>query len=626
MKRLSILSLFIFILILTGCKNDQNTDHKNLETTMKDPHSYGNPDEVIIRHLDWTAVVNFEAKTLSATAVLTIENLTGTDSLVLDTRDLAIESITLGKEKEVTPFRIGQADSVFGAPLTITIKPGTNLVTISYQTKPEAAALQWLSPAQTLGKKTPFLFTQSQAILARTWIPLQDGPQVRFTYSAQVSVPPGMLALMSASNPQKKSENGVYQFKMEQPIPSYLMALAVGDIEFKPVGKRCGIYAEPAQLEAAAWEFSDTEKMVEAAEQIYGPYRWDRYDVLVLPPSFPFGGMENPRLTFATPTVIAGDKSLVALIAHELAHSWSGNLVTNAVWDDFWLNEGFTVYFEGRIMEHVYGRDFAEMEQRLGFEDLKATMAEIGDTSRDSHLKLDLKGRDPDEGVSDIAYEKGANFLRVCEKAAGREKWDAFVKGYFEKYAFTSMTTEKFIAYFEEHFITGDSVLSNKIRLKEWIYGPGIPDNVVEYNSVRLLAVDTEITRWNSGTKAAELNAKSWATPEWLYFLRGIPHNESLERMEELDKTFHFSTSGNSEILAEWLEHSIQVGYKPAFPAIEKFLTTVGRRKFLKPLYQQLLRTNSGKELAWSIYVKARPGYHSVAVKTIDEMIGWSKN
>lgn len=593
---------------------------------MKDPHSYGNPDEVIIRHLDWTAVVNFEAKTLSATAVLTIENLTGTDSLVLDTRDLAIESITLGKEKEVTPFRIGQADSVFGAPLTITIKPGTNLVTISYQTKPEAAALQWLSPAQTLGKKTPFLFTQSQAILARTWIPLQDGPQVRFTYSAQVSVPPGMLALMSASNPQKKSENGVYQFKMEQPIPSYLMALAVGDIEFKPVGKRCGIYAEPAQLEAAAWEFSDTEKMVEAAEQIYGPYRWDRYDVLVLPPSFPFGGMENPRLTFATPTVIAGDKSLVALIAHELAHSWSGNLVTNAVWDDFWLNEGFTVYFEGRIMEHVYGRDFAEMEQRLGFEDLKATMAEIGDTSRDSHLKLDLKGRDPDEGVSDIAYEKGANFLRVCEKAAGREKWDAFVKGYFEKYAFTSMTTEKFIVYFEEHFIAGDSVLSSKIRLKEWIYGPGIPDNVVEYNSVRLLAVDTEITRWNSGTKAAELNAKSWATPEWLYFLRGIPHNESLERMEELDKTFHFSTSGNSEILAEWLEHSIQVGYKPAFPAIEKFLTTVGRRKFLKPLYQQLLRTNSGKELAWSIYVKARLGYHSVAVKTIDEMIGWSKN
>ncbi|MCA0447020.1 MAG: leukotriene A4 hydrolase C-terminal domain-containing protein [Bacteroidetes bacterium] len=626
MKRLSILSLFIFILILTGCKNDQNTDHKNLETTMKDPHSYGNPDEVIIRHLDWTAVVNFEAKTLSATAVLTIENLTGTDSLVLDTRDLAIESITLGKEKEVTPFRIGQADSVFGAPLTITIKPGTNLVTISYQTKPEAAALQWLSPAQTLGKKTPFLFTQSQAILARTWIPLQDGPQVRFTYSAQVSVPPGMLALMSASNPQKKSENGVYQFKMEQPIPSYLMALAVGDIEFKPVGKRCGIYAEPAQLEAAAWEFSDTEKMVEAAEQIYGPYRWDRYDVLVLPPSFPFGGMENPRLTFATPTVIAGDKSLVALIAHELAHSWSGNLVTNAVWDDFWLNEGFTVYFEGRIMEHVYGRDFAEMEQRLGFEDLKATMAELGDTSRDSHLKLDLKGRDPDEGVSDIAYEKGANFLRVCEKAAGREKWDTFVKGYFEKYAFTSMTTEKFITYFEEHFIAGDSVLSSKIRLKEWIYGPGIPDNVVEYNSVRLLAVDHEIKRWNSGTKATELNAKSWATPEWLYFLRGIPHNESLERMEELDKTFHFSTSGNSEILAEWLEHSIQVGYKPAYPAIEKFLTTVGRRKFLKPLYQQLLRTNSGKELAWSIYVKARPGYHSVAVKTIDEMIGWSKN
>lgn len=626
MKTISILPLYFFILILTGCKHDPVSDQKNLEITMKDPHSYGNPDEAIIRHLDWTADVNFESKSIAATAALTIENLTGTETLLLDARDLVIEGISLGKEKEATSFQIGKADSVFGAPLTIKIKPETNLVTISYHTKPTAAALQWLSPEQTSGKKTPFLFTQSQAILARTWIPLQDGPQVRFTYSAQVTVPKGMLALMSASNPQKKSENGVYQFKMEQPIPSYLMALAVGDIGFKPVGNRCGIYAEPSQLEAAAWEFSDTEKMVEAAEQIYGPYRWDRYDVLVLPPSFPFGGMENPRLTFATPTVIAGDKSLVALIAHELAHSWSGNLVTNAVWDDFWLNEGFTVYFEGRIMEHVYGRDFAEMEQRLGFEDLKATLAELGDTSRDSHLKLDLKGRDPDEGVSDIAYEKGANFLRVCEKAAGREKWDAFVKAYFAKFAFTSMTTEKFLSYFEENFIAGDTALANKIRYKEWIYGSGIPDNVIDYHSVRLLAVEKEIEKWNNGTQASDLKTKFWATPEWLYFLRGIQHSERLGRMEELDKTFHFSTSGNSEILAEWLEHSIQVGYKPAYPAVEKFLTSVGRRKFLKPLYQQLLRTKEGRDMAWSIYMKARPGYHSVAVKTIDEMIGWSKD
>ncbi|MBN8705775.1 MAG: M1 family metallopeptidase [Bacteroidetes bacterium] len=626
MKTSSILPLFIFILILTACKSDRLTEQINQEVAMKDPHSYGNPDEVIIRHLDWVAAVNFETKIISATANLTVENLSGGNKIVLDIRDLAIEKVTLGEKKEITSFQVGQADSTFGAPLTITIKPETKLVSITYQTQPQAAALQWLTPEQTLGKKSPFLFTQSQAILARTWIPLQDGPQVRFTYSAEVTVPTGMLALMSASNPQEKSGNGVYHFKMEQPIPSYLMALAVGDIEFKSVGKRTGIYAEPAQLDAASWEFADTEKMVEAAEQLYGPYRWDRYDILVLPPSFPFGGMENPRLTFATPTVIAGDKSLVALIAHELAHSWSGNLVTNAIWDDFWLNEGFTVYFEGRIMEHVYGRDFAEMEQRLGFEDLKGTIAELGDTSRDSHLKLDLKGRDPDEGVSDIAYEKGANFLRVCEKAAGREKWDAFVKGYFEKYAFTSMTTEKFITYFEENFIAGDTVLANKIRAKEWIYGPGIPDNVIEYKSARLQAVDTEISNWNSGAKAEELLTKNWATPEWLYFLRGIPHTETIKRMTELDETFGFSKSQNSEIVSEWLEHSIQVGYKPAFPALEKFLTSVGRRKFLRPLYQQLIRTKEGREFAWTIYTKARPGYHSVSVKTIDEMIGWTKN
>ncbi|MCK6601108.1 MAG: M1 family metallopeptidase [Bacteroidetes bacterium] len=623
MYNLSRLFLFIFMLIFQACARDQNPIYPQQDQYMKDPHSYGNPDEIVIRHLDWKASVSFQDQVISAIARLKLENLTGSRSLVLDTRDLVIEKVTSGPEEIPADFKLGQADSLFGAPLTISVPENCDLVSVYYKTKPKAAALQWLSPGQTSGKQHPFLFTQSQAILARTWIPLQDGPQVRFTYTAEVSVPKGMLALMSASNPQAVNETGVYTFRMDQPIPSYLMALAAGNLEFRPVSSRCGIYAEPDLIERATSEFEDTEKMIQAAETLYGPYRWDRYDVLVLPPSFPFGGMENPRLTFATPTIIAGDKSLVALIAHELAHSWSGNLVTNAVWDDFWLNEGFTVYFEGRIMEQVYGRDFSEMEQRLGFEDLKGTLAELGDSSRDTHLKLHLAGRDPDEGVSDIAYEKGANFLRVCENAAGREKWDRFVRAYFDRFAFTSMTTEKFLEYFETEFIQGDSDLAARIGVNNWVYGPGLPANALTYTSSRLKSVDQEITRFRTGINPKELKTAGWATPEWLFFLRGLPPELDQDKMEKLDAEFHFSQSGNSEILAEWLGHSIDFGYQPAFPVLEQFLLTVGRRKYLRPLYQKMIETPGSKERAWSIYTRARPGYHSVSVRTIDEMIGW---
>ena len=425
------LQLFALMLIFSCKPADkpmQETDNQNMEKL--DPHSFSEPEKAIVKHLDLKLKIDFNTQILSGVAVWAIENTSKSDQIVFDIKGLEIEKITLNEDVENAFFALGDADKILGRALSIQIKPDTKSVHIFYSTSKNAAAIQWLNPQQTAGKKLPFMFTQSQAILARSWIPTQDSPSIRFTYTAEIEVPKELLALMSAENPQQKNSTGIYHFKQGNPIPSYLMALAVGDIAFKKVDDRTGIYAEPTMLNKAVYEFADMGKMVTTAEKLYGKYLWGRYDVLVLPPSFPFGGMENPMLTFATPTVIAGDRSLVSLIAHELAHSWSGNLVTNANWNDFWLNEGFTNYFERRILEELYGKEAKEMQEVLAYADLNETINELGKTSPDTRLKADFTGRDPDDGVTAIPYEKGYFFLKTIENAVGREKFDAFINSF----------------------------------------------------------------------------------------------------------------------------------------------------------------------------------------------------
>lgn len=585
-----------------------------------DVHSFARPEEVIMNHLDLDIKVDFDKKVISGKASIGIDNKTGADSIHLDTQDLTIEKVTLDNE-QATQFTLGKKVKHLGSDLAIAIKPETKTVTIHYQSSPQAEALQWLNPQQTAGKKYPFLFTQSQAILARSWVPCQDSPGIRFTYTATVQVPKDLLALMSASNPTEKNATGSYQFKMEQKIPAYLLALSVGDVAFKSLGKRTGVYAEPATLEKATYEFGETEQMLESAEKLYGAYAWDRYDLLVLPPSFPFGGMENPRLTFATPTILAGDRSLTSLVAHELAHSWSGNLVTNMTWNDFWLNEGFTVYFERRIMEALYGKSYADMLALLGYQDLMETVEELGKTSDDTKLKLNLEGRSPDDGVSDIAYEKGYFLLRLIEENVGRERWDAFVKGYFKTYAFRSMNTEDFLIYLQDKLLKNDKALIDKIGLEKWVYQPGIPDNCPKVVSERFIAVEKQAAAFEKGQSSKTLVTKGWSSHEWLHFVRNLPTKLSLTQMTDLDQAFHFTQSGNSEVLSAWLLHVVNNQYAPGYLALETFLVQVGRRKFLIPLYKALLQTPEGKQRAKDIYQKARPNYHYVAVSTIDEMM-----
>jgi hypothetical protein len=390
-------------------------------------------------------------------------------------------------------------------------------------------------------------------------------------------------------------------------------------LAFQSTGTRTGVYAEPSAIARAraAAEFADTESMLAAAEKLFGPYRWGRYDLLVMPPSFPFGGMENPCLTYVTPTVIAGDKSLVSLVSHELAHSWSGNLVTNATWSDFWLNEGFTTYFERRIQEAVYGPEREAMEAALGLEDLQDELKSL--PAKDTILHIDLTGRDPDDGATQIPYEKGALFLRSLEEKYGRAKFDLFLKGYFDHFAFQSITTAQAIEYMKANLDAEHKL--PPVDFNSWIYQPGLPADAPHPVSTAFAKVDEAAAEWSQ--KGILPDFKAWSTHERLRFLRALPEKISRKQMQALDHAFALTASTNNEILAQWLLMAVRNAYDPADEQLEDFLTAVGRRKYIKPLYEELIKTPKGKERALKIYEDARPGYHPIAQVTIDSVIGW---
>ncbi|HEY0372962.1 MAG TPA: M1 family metallopeptidase [Thermoanaerobaculia bacterium] len=611
MKRFILLTALAFLAL--SCRDEKVVPaSKPQPAVVRDPHSFSRPDEVRVEHIVLDLGVDFAKKQLAGTATLRVRNETNAKTLVLDTNGLDIRRVTINNAP--VQFRLGAADPIRGSALEIPVDAKTQNIVIEYATSPGARALQWLEPAMTAGKKHPFLLSQSEAILARTWVPCQDTPGVRFTYDATIHVPKELLAVMSAENPQARNEEGVYRFTMSKPIPSYLLAIAVGDLEFRPFDTRSGVYAEPEVIERAHAEFIDTPKMMHAAEELYGPYRWDRYDLLVLPPSFPYGGMENPRLTFLTPTVLAGDKSLVSLIAHELAHSWSGNLVTNATWNDFWLNEGFTTYFEHRISEKLYGREYSEMLWLLGVTEVKEELATLPEA--DQGLAVDFSKRDPDE-VPGIVYEKGALFLRLLEETAGRERWDKFLRAYFEKFAFEPMTN----AMFESYLKTNLPDVVQKVDINQWIHGPGIPANAPQPKSEAFTRVEQQAKAFADGGSVDAIQTEKWSSHERVHFIQSLPVLPA-ERMAALDQRFHFSDSGNSEVLSAWLEKSIDARYKGAWPAIDRFLSTQGRRKFLKPLYEKLAKNPEDLAFAKQIYAKARPTYHPVSQTTIDQIVG----
>lgn len=620
-RRDALAALGAAVALSSGCRsNTKSGDNNTMTSDAHDVHSFAQPEKVRARTLALDLAVSFEKQNLAGTAIVGIEPAKGSDPLILDTRDLAIEKVEAsadGTAYKDVKWALGERDAILGSPLSIPIPPSTRFVRIRYQSSPKASGLQWLQPEQTAGKRSPFLFSQNESIHARSWIPIQDSPGVRIAYTARIRVPKDLVALMSAEH--KGASDGVFDFAMTNPIPPYLIALAVGDLKFSEVGPRTGVYAEAPVLPKAAWEFADMEKMVAAVEKLYGPYRWARYDLLILPPSFPFGGMENPRLTFATPTVIAGDKSLVGLVSHELAHSWSGNLVTNATWSDFWLNEGFTTYIENRIQEAVYGREQALMEQVLDRRKLEKELAEFD--KADQILHIDLKGRDPDDGTTDVPYVKGALLLHQMEQVFGREVFDNYLKAYFEHFAFQSITTATMLDYLQRELFDKHPTLAAKIPIHEWIYEPGLPSSAPRAVSERLEAVSKDAKAFASGSvHAAAIQTKNWSTQEWLEFLQALPPLKT-EQLAELDNAFHLTRTGNSEILDQWLQMAVKAEYRPAYPRVESFLLEVGRQKFIKPLYTELMKTPEGQERAHAIYAKARARYHPIAQTAIDKIV-----
>ena len=637
--RLSTLLLAALLLPLAACqkrapeepsKPAEPTVTQTAEPAMSahDVSSYAEPEKVVTKHLALELGIDFSKKVMAGSATLDLEwKDPSARELVLDTRDLTIskvEGFDAGAWKSLE-FKLDARDPMLGSRMVIQMPTQLPQVKVTYATVPEASGLQWLDSALTLGKNTPFMFSQSEAIHARSWVPLQDTPGVRFTYDAHITTPANVMAVMSADNDPKAVRDGDYTFKMPQAIPSYLMAIAAGDLVFRPAGERSGVWAEPAMADKAAKEFEDTGKMIDAAETLYGPYRWGRYDILVLPPSFPFGGMENPRLTFATPTVIVGDKSLVSLIAHELAHSWSGNLVTNSSWKDIWLNEGFTTYVQDRIVESLYGVEASDMEKVIAQHGLAGEMKDL--KADDQVLALSpLVGRDPDEALTAVAYIKGQWFLTFLEDRYGRAAFDPFLRKWFDDHAFTSTDSGEFERFLNVELVAKNPGKTTAAELHAWLHEPGIPAFAVAAKSARFDAVDATRAQWLAGqAKPATLDTSKWSTQEWVHFLEGMPETLSQAQLSELDAAFHFTGTANAEIAQRWYPLTVRSGYLAARPAIADFLGRIGRRKLIMPTYGALAATPDGLAFAKEVFAKARPGYHPITIGSVDKTLSAGK-
>jgi aminopeptidase N len=594
-----------------------------------DEHSYAEPDKVRTTGLALDLAVDFGTKTLSGTATYSLEWLDKNASqLLLDTRDISIqkaEGLSAEGQWSELRFELAGKDPILGSKLTIEAPDQPTQVRVTYATSPEASGLQWLEPSMTEGKKSPFMFSQSQQIHARSWVPLQDTPMIRFTYRAHVTAPKDAMVLMSADNDPAAARDGDYSFTMPQRIPSYLLAIAAGDLVFKPIGDRSGVWAEPAMVDKAAAEFVDTGKMIDTAESMYGPYRWGRYDILVLPPSFPYGGMENPRLTFATPTVIVGDKSLVSLVAHELAHSWSGNLVTFATDKDAWLNEGFTSYVENRLVEALYGKEQADMETAIG----RAEVIEEYKTLEPKLQRLALKPgdlADPDNSSGATVYQKGAWFLSFLESRFGRADFDAWLKSYFDRHAFQSMTTARLVEDLKANLLAKHPGKVTDAEIEEWVYGTGIPPNAPKVESRRFSTVDAARIAWSgSGVLPDKSITGAWSTQEWVRFLEGMPDAMKPEQLKQLDEAYKLTGTPNGEIAQRWYPLAERSGYTDARAEMGRFLERVGRRKLIMPTYKALVASEGGLAFAKQVFARAKPGYHPITTGSVQDTIDKAK-
>lgn len=577
-----------------------------------DPHSYTDANQPTVEALDWKATIDFERRLIRAKARLRFAEPTKHAGPVdFDTRGLSLHAITDGAGASL-PFELSPLEEPFGQRLRVQVPAGAPGVDIDYTTSPEASGLQWLTPQQTAGGKHPFLFSQCQAIHARSLLPIQDTPKNRIRYRAELTIPRELRALMGAHfvSREERGAQAVERYEMSQPIPPYLFALAVGELVSRDLGPRSRAWAEPSWIDRAAYEFAEVDQMLTKAEALFGPYDWERFDFLVLPPSFPYGGMENPRLTFLTPTVLAGDRSLVDVLAHELAHSWAGNLITNATAEHFWLNEGLTVYAERRIIEALHGADASAISAANGWKSLEEALELFKDRPELTCLRTHLEGVDPDDAYSVIPYEKGYLLFLALEHELGREVFDRFLKRYLAHFRFRSITTEEFVEFTRRE---APGALE-QIHAEQYLEETGIPKSAIRPNSRRLDAIAALGDRLPS-----EAQTKHWNAAEWQFWLGLLPNPLTLARCQEIDARFQLSQSGNYDILASWLEKAVPASDTRALDRAEQVLGQVGRMKYLKPLYRALAKQDPPR--ASRIFEKNRAGYHPIAARMISGIL-----
>lgn len=563
--------------------------------TRLDPHSVADLDQgrCVGAHLD--LAVDFAARTLRGSVELHLHEV-GSGPLDLDTRSLQIRSVSAaGSELR---WELGPEDAVLGRRLRVFREDPVDTLQITYETSPDAPGLMWLEPEQTDGGAQPFLLSQCQAIHARSLAPLQDTPRARIRYTARIAVPDGMTAVMSAA--PGRVDAGALAFEMPQPIPPYLLALAVGQLACRDLGPRTRVWAEPGVVEAAAWEFSDVEQMLSAGEGLFGPYAWERYDFIVLPASFPLGGMENPRMTFLTPTLLAGDRSLVSVLAHELAHSWTGNLVTNANNEHFWLNEGWTVYAERRILEVLYGAEVAREDAVLGRVALEQAMAERRAAGLSNALVYDQSGLDPDAEFSKVPYEKGFLLVSALERDVGRTAFDAFIRAYIERFAFTSITTDDFVAFVREQ------LPDVGVDLDAWLASDALPADAPTFDAPRLDALRELAGAWAAGARPSP----GWGTTATLYYLSQLPTLTAGDCVA-LAHSLQIDQSANAELQSAWLARASAAGVDDIEGWLRDFLGRVGRTKLIRPVVRGMRASERWRALAQELVEANAPRWHS---------------
>jgi leukotriene-A4 hydrolase len=593
-------------------------DSVNLASMARiDPHSFCDSDQPAVTSFELRVRVDFARRVLDGEVTLTLARSPARDRggpLDLDTRGLDVRAVS-GGAGEPLPFELGPSDEILGTRLRIMLAPGVERVSLRYATSPDASALGWLLPEQTASRQHPYLFSQCQAIHARSVVPLQDTPRRRITFRAELDVPAALRSLMAARFVERRpapDARALDVWEMPEPIPPYLLALAVGAVESRELSPRVRVWAEPGEVDAAAREFGGVEAMIAAAESLFGPYDWERFDLLVMPPSFPYGGMENPRLTFLTPTIVAGDRSLVNVVAHELSHSWTGNLVSNATAEHFWLNEGFTVYAERRILERIAGREEAELHAAVGRAELLRTLDELGGQPELTRLRGQLEGIDPDHAFSIVPYEKGYLMLLALEQQVGREAWDAFLHRYMQAFRFRALTTEEWLEFLERELPGA----AERADVAAYLHLPGLPPSAPDLRSERLervLALPPSVPLEREGARLTPL--------EWRLYLDHMPRPAPAETCAALDERFGLSQSRNAEILSGWLLLAVESEHGAVLPRVEAFLGEIGRMKYLKPLYRALLARPATRPLARRAFARYQASYHPIARHVIDVLL-----